>query len=284
MTRIPLWMKLLRWYALHSPVVRGTYRVATMLYPRLAIPNSEVVTTLDGDLQITLRLPNWVDFNMYCLGFYERPLAHYFLGALTARSVVLDVGAYIGQYTLLAARHAPQGHVVAFEPHPESYQRLEAHVARNKLTNVRILQQAAGAQAGHMSFALARTASCSGLLPPGSAAPHVAEVAVTTIDQVVQQLNVPRVDLIKIDVEGAVGQVLHGAQATLTRDHPLLIVEVSRELERDVDDTPEAIFALLRQLQYKCYCLRWRGVVSMLVPIQEASVRHENIIAIPTVT
>lgn len=283
MTRIPPWMKLLRWYALHSPVIRGTYRVASMLYPRLTIPDSEVVTTLDRDLQVTLRLPNWVDFNMYCLGFYERPLVHYFLDALNARSVFLDVGAYIGQYTLLAARHAPQGSVVAFEPHPESYQRLEAHVAQNQLANVHMLQQAAGAQEGRMSFALARTASCSGLLPPGSAAPHVIEVAVTTIDQVVQQLNVPRVDLIKIDVEGTVCQVLHGAQATLTRDHPLLIVEVSRELEPDVDDTPEAIFALLHRLQYACYCLRWQGLTSTLVPIDESAVRHENIIAIPTV-
>lgn len=281
MTRIPFWMKLLRWYALHSPITRGTYRVAHMLYHRGTIPAGEVVATLDRDLRVTLRLPGWVDFNIYCLGFYERPMVHTFLGFLHAKSIVMDVGAYIGQYTLLAAKYAPQGRVVAFEPHPESYQRLVAHVAQNQFAHVQTLQQAAGAQTGQMPFALASVASCSGLVSPGSTGPQIVPVAVTTIDQVMQQLDLPHVDVIKIDVEGAAGQVLQGARNTLINHRPRLFIEVSRELEQTAEDTPEATFGFLRQLQYQIYRLRWKGISTTLAPIYEPSVHQENIIALP---
>ncbi len=133
MSGIPRWMRLLRWYALHTPWQRGTYRVAIWLYQHLRIPDIEVETALDRTLWVTLRLPIWVDYNIYTLGFYEAPLARFFIRSLRPDSVVLDVGAYIGQYTLLAAKYAPKGQVIAFEPHPESFTRLTAHLARNHL-------------------------------------------------------------------------------------------------------------------------------------------------------
>src|SRR5262245_8193520 len=102
-------MSALRWYALHSPSRRGLYRLALWLFQRLTVPDVEVEASLDGSLVVSLRLKAWVDYNMFCLGVYEEPVVRIFTRSLRPDSVILDVGAYIGQYTLLAAKYASQG-------------------------------------------------------------------------------------------------------------------------------------------------------------------------------
>jgi FkbM family methyltransferase len=277
MTSIPLWMRAMRWYALHSPVQRGIYRLALRFYQRRAVPDIEVETTLDRTLAISLRLRVWVDYNIYCLGFYEAPLARFFIQSLRPESVVLDVGAYIGQYTMLAAKYASAGHVFAFEPHPESCQRLKAHIDRNRLTSVTIVPRAAGEIAGRMPFALTEIDSNSGLLSPDHPDGSVVEVEVTTVDDVVREAGLQRVNAMKVDVEGAEGLVLRGAQETLARFHPLLIVEINRKRDQAFGDDPETILGQLENLGYNLYFLRRHR----LTPTSSRSVDYDNVIAIP---
>jgi hypothetical protein len=73
MKSIPLWMRALRWYALHTPIQRGAYRLGLKLYQHLSIPDIKTTVTLDKTLNIKLNLRNWVDYNIYCLGLYEAP-------------------------------------------------------------------------------------------------------------------------------------------------------------------------------------------------------------------
>ncbi len=280
MTHIPLWMRILRWYSLHSPIIRGTYQLSTWLYHHRPIPAIDLVASLDKNLRIRLSLPIWVDYNIYCLGLYERPLVEWFMRTLTPEATMIDVGAYIGQYALLAARHVPNGHVIALEPHPESYQRLCQHVAANQVKNVTTLQQAASKQPGQASFELNDTVFCSALLPAEHASTKSIQVDVVTIDTLVHQAGLSRIDAIKIDVEGAAGQVLRGAHDTLATYHPRLIVEVSDQSAQTADDSPAAIFAFLHSLGYRLYILRWRGITSTLVSVDEATIHYANVIAL----
>lgn len=274
--KVPLWMRALRWYALHSPIQRGLYRLATWLYQRCSIPDVEVETLLDGTLwmKLCLRLCRWT----ICLGMYEAPLARFFIRSLRPDSVVLDIGAYIGQYTLLAAKYASAGRVIAFEPHPISYQRLQAHVACNRLGNVCILHQAAGQIPGRLPLALSEQASDSGFSSGWSG--ETIEVEVVPVDEVVRQMNLKRVDVIKVDVEGAEGQVLRGAHETLARFHPLLIVEIDRHREQAFGDAPEAILGYLQNLGYTHYLLRRHR----LIPVGDPLGDYENVVAILSTT
>lgn len=165
MSKIPIWMRLLRWYSFHAPSQRGAYRMALWFYQHLPIPDVKVETTLDRTLWVTLHLPVWVDYNIYILGLYEAPLARFFIRSLRPDSVVLDIGAYIGQYTLLAAKYAPKGQVIAFEPHPESFARLTAHLARNNLKNVLALQKALGSNRDMYFFHLSQQVFNSWIAP-----------------------------------------------------------------------------------------------------------------------
>lgn len=276
MSRIPLWMRLLRSYSLHTPFRRGTYRAALWLYQHLPVPDVEVEARLDQTLWVTLRLPIWVDYNIYALGLYEAPLARLFVRSLRSDSVVLDIGAYIGQYTLLAAKYAPKGQVIAFEPHAESCRRLKAHVARNRLINIDVLSQAVGQQPGYAPFALSEQPFSSSLLGSDQPSEASMEVEVTTVDVTIRKMDVRQVDLMKIDVEGAEGAVLRGAREVLSAHHPLLVVEIDHQREQAFGDSPETIFRYLHDLGYACYTLHRRH----LVPTRGTSVTYENVIAV----
>ncbi|MCS7287387.1 MAG: FkbM family methyltransferase [Anaerolineae bacterium] len=279
MSKVPVWMRLLRLYSLHAPFQRGTYRIALWLYHYLRVPDVEVETTLDRTLYVTLRLPIWVDYNIYCLGLYEAPLARFFIRSLRPDAWVLDIGAYIGQYTLLAAKYALYGQVIAFEPHPESFARLQAHVARNHLSNVLAFQEAVGEGKGMLPLVLSGQASDSALCPQSQAGMRSAdaiEVKVTSLDEFVQEQGLPRVDLVKIDVEGAEGKVLRGAERILKEFCPLLIVEIDRSREAVWGDCPESIVAMLEKYGYALYILKGWHIRPFSRPVDYA-----NLIAIP---
>lgn len=102
------------------------------------------------------------------------------------------------------------------------------------------------------------------------------DVEVLPVDQIVREAALPRVDVMKIDVEGAEGQVLRGAQETLSQFHPLLIVELDRERERAFGDEPEKVLDYLRNLGYAFYALRRRR----LIPLAGLPGDYENVIGL----
>lgn len=99
----------------------------------------------------------------------------------------------------------------------------------------------------------------------------------TTLDELSHELRFQRLDLVKIDVEGAEGAVLRGAEQTLGRFRPLLIVELDRSREENWGDSPEAILTYLEQWGYSLYFLKgWH-----IRPLHHYSVDYANIIAVP---
>lgn len=260
MSGIPLWMRLLRFYSLHTPFRRRIYRVASWLYQRLSVPDLEVEATLDGTLHLSLRLPIWVDYNIYCCGVYEEPLARFFTGALHPEATVFDVGAYIGQYTLLASKYAPRGLVVAFEPHPQSHTRLLAHVSKNKLNNVLTFPKAVGHEKGIAAFEFSHQYFDSCLIPANTSSEcELTIVDVVTLDSLAKELNFRKIDVVKLDVEGAEGLVLRVAVEVLERFRPILIVEIDRIPEKRWGDSPESLLKFLEHYGYTIYLLKgWK--------------------------
>ena len=144
----------------------------------------------------------------------------------------IDVGAHIGYYSLKAARKVGAGgHVVAIEPNPLTLQQLRSNVQRNRAFMVAIEPVACSDSEAVLEFfgadhsntgasSLSReNASVWG--PPASY-----RVRARPLDAVVREMNLLRVDVVKIDVEGAEMKVLQGANETLSRFHPALVIEI----------------------------------------------------------
>jgi len=127
--------------------------------------------------------------------------------------VALDVGAGVGHETRLLSRLVGDtGRVVAIEANPRVYRCLVDMVERNGLRNVTCLHVAVNDVAGTVHFADAEDHLGNALSTTGTV-----EVVATTLDAVVQDLGLERVDFLKMNIEGAERPALRGMRATLPR-------------------------------------------------------------------
>ena len=166
-------------------------------------------------------------------GVHEPRLTAALRQLLRPGMVVADVGANIGYFALLAARRvSPGGKVIALEPFPESYCLLVKNVRANGLANVVPLQVAAGDAARCATLHVYEKANWNRLGAPGPGVLGAVPVQVEALDILLSAER--RVDLVRMDVEGAEYEVLLGARGILTRDLPYLVIEVHRQLLGEV--------------------------------------------------
>lgn len=178
--------------------------------------------------------------------------------ALSNGSVFLDVGAHIGYFSMKAAlKVGKPGHVVAFEPNPETLKLLRDNVIANKAENVIVEPIACTDREQTLTFYAApvMNTSASSLARSnadisGKEAPRAYAVRGRPIDDVVRELNLTRVDAIKIDVEGAEVYVLRGAANTLKRFHPKVVVEVVPEQLANMQTTPADLASVMKTAGY----------------------------------
>jgi FkbM family methyltransferase len=184
-------------------------------------------------------------------GFYEKHELDLFERLAVSSRTVLDVGANIGLYACLAARHAPDGaQIIAFEPVPENLRYLARNLRENGLTGrVQVQPLAVGDRVGEITLFTVEgdvsigTHSVSAHNASGSST--TLRVPVTTLDAVVARLCAGPVDLLKVDVEGFEGAVLDGARDLLARHHPTLLVEFIPEHLRNCGHDPADLAKLL---------------------------------------
>ena len=166
---------------------------------------------------------------------------------------VVEVGAHIGSLTLPLARFAgPSGRVFAFEPQRLLFQVLAANAALNSLTNVYPHHVALGNKSGTawLSDAIdySKPANYGGVPLrrlaelAGEAARY--EVQISRLDDIYRQ---PRLDVLKIDVEGMEADVIRGAEALIRQHHPYVYVENDR-----VEKSPE-LMTLLQSFGYRLF-------------------------------
>jgi FkbM family methyltransferase len=177
---------------------------------------------------------------------------------LSEGSVFLDVGAHIGYFSIKAApKVGKTGRVVAFEPNPETLVLLRDNVTVNKAQNVIVepiactdreqtltLYAAPNLNTGASSLAR-ENANIS-----AEEAPRPYSVRGRPIDDVVRELNLERVDAMKVDVEGAEVYVLRGAVNTMKRFHPKIVVEIVERQLASMHTTPHDLIGLIEGAGY----------------------------------
>jgi FkbM family methyltransferase len=199
---------------------------------------------------------NFTSFAVAVLGERDPDVMRFLRRWIRPGFVACDIGANVGTYTVPLARLVgPAGHVIAFEPNRPTCACLRQNIRQNRLTNVTLLRAAAGPEAGVAGLIV--TADNFGevhLAPPGGA--ETARVNVTTVDIEVARLGLPRVDFIKIDVEGFELAALRGATRTLEENTRLVVqTEIvpahSARYGFDVEDLV-AFFAAHGYAPYTC--------------------------------
>ena len=166
-------------------------------------------------------------------GFWEPHVELVLRQVLAPGSVFVDIGANVGWHSMLAASIVgASGRVVAIEPNPDNARLIAHSIAHNRLTNVALVPLALGDTIGYSAFRSA-IGSNGGFVDGDEAdpiAPGVTIVPTIRLDD----LGIERIDVIKIDVEGAEPIVFRGATNSIERDHPVVVFEFSCEMTQRV--------------------------------------------------
>ena len=185
---------------------------------------------------------------IYYAGWSEPDLAAFLERRVEPGHVVLDVGAHIGEFTLLAAARGATVH--AFEPDPANAALLRSNVATNDLQwRVTVHECALSDRDGEMRFLAHHNPSLSALWTEQHAAGSATTVAVQAAR--LDTIDVPRADIIKIDTEGAELAVLRGAARLLATCSPIIVFEFSPVQYARFDTTPGQVLDELARHGYR---------------------------------
>lgn len=153
-------------------------------------------------------------------GSYEPETTAALQSALREGDVFFDIGAHVGYLTVVGSLAVgDSGRVFAFEPRPMNREFLIRHVQVNDRVNVTVLETAVAAEAGTRRFDI-DTGSGTGRLSDSGEL----EIRTISLDEEIRAGRLPVPDLVKIDVEGAEGEVLRGARGTLAGARPTLLI------------------------------------------------------------
>jgi FkbM family methyltransferase len=158
---------------------------------------------------------------------------------LSRGATFVDVGAHIGYYSLKALPVVGlEGRVIAIEPNPDTVRELRDNIQASRAGVIRVEPVACSSEEGTLDlFAAPRVNTGQASLSQVNASQDGQAVAAYRVrarplDAIVEDAGVSRVDVVKIDVEGAEFIVLKGALETLARYHPVVIVElIERQLQ-----------------------------------------------------
>jgi FkbM family methyltransferase len=188
---------------------------------------------------------------------YEAACLRHVRRFVTAGSAVVDVGAHVGFFTqTLASWVGPHGRVLAIEPEPVNFRRLQRRVQRRRLGSRVILVNGAAVDApGDRYLKVDPT-------HPGDHQLASTGLAIrgVTLDELTAGLALPAVSLVKLDVQGAELMALKGGLGLLKRWRPHLMIEVDEERLRLQGTSPAELFTLLRALGYEACLLRNLGM------------------------
>lgn len=234
-------------------IIKHLHRAGTV---KCRLPNGRMLT-------LWSRADDWVSNQIYWRGWtgYEPETAPLFFRAATRARVTMDVGAYVGFYTLLAAHANPCGQVYAFEPLPQPFERLCRNVSLNRLSNVHCVNSAAGdvddvAELFYAATTMPTNSSLSAQFVQGAPQVCSRRVPIIRLDSFVQANGIDCVDLMKVDTESTEPSVLRGAIEALRRHHPMIFCEVLPGC-----GTEAPLEQILRPLGYRYYLLTPDGPV-----------------------
>jgi len=184
----------------------------------------------DG-LRVRVTLGNDMSECLFVAGSYEPN--EFMLLSLVLREgmTLIDVGANEGLYTLFASRRVgPGGRVIALEPSTRELERLQANLEQNGLSNVTVVRAGAHREPGRALLQVSGFGheghNTLGALAHDAVAMGSEEVVLETLDRIAEREGLARVDLLKIDAEGAEAAVLDGAREILATSRPLVLIEI----------------------------------------------------------
>lgn len=203
----------------------------------------------------------------------------------------LDIGANVGYFAMMAAALVGEsGRVLAFEPNPRNCELMARSIEANGFTNVTVHQCAVAERTQQVIFHTSGPHSTGHIArldtQSGDGGSHVVEAV--ALDEFLGEMT--RLDLVKLDIEGAEPRAIAGMRALLARYRPIIVTEYCPELIREIGERePEEYLRELAHLGYAFHVVAPDAPLShQPESIDEISARmtrsnasHLDLVAIP---
>ena len=214
------------------------FRILSLLLPKWLLPKVDKVG--EHILKIPSGLKLWinpskdlgVERSLFETGTYERGTLNFIETHLQKGQTFIDVGANIGLMSMTARKVVGNyGQVWAFEANPRTFEIMEKNFGLNGMNSIQSFECGLGKERETLilidNWSINRGAAST--VVKGENAASI-EIKILSFDAVAVSQGI-RVDMMKIDVEGMELAVLTGAEETIQKDKPILIVEFSEERE-----------------------------------------------------
>jgi FkbM family methyltransferase len=214
----------------------GANAVYEKLYALLR-PADIVLVDVQGSKMYVKPDDSFISSSIINLGVWETEETALFYSLIKPGMTILDVGANMGYYTLLAAKLVGTlGHVYAFEPDPGNYQLIVRSARVNGYRNVTVFNKAVADEIGLVKLYLESTNWGHSLSAQNVNQPSgFVEVEQVTLDGLYRagQLG-KKIDFIKIDVQGAEELVVKGARSVIQKNKPTIVMELEPKRLRNM--------------------------------------------------
>lgn len=230
----PLWVRLCSGIIRTLPV--GRYKAIHALSRFTPPPFLGSWTDDDCEIRFVCDLRDMITREVCFAGVYEPHIRAMLRLLLEPPATFVDVGANWGYFTLLSSKLVgSEGRVISIEPDPRVFPVLEQNVALNDLTNVECLQQAASDGPGTVTlYGYDESTDNWGRssISPGRESDVAFEVQAVSLDELLQPVG--RIDVMKMDIEGAEAKAVPGCESLLhaARIGVLLLEFHPQEIER----------------------------------------------------
>lgn len=178
-----------------------------------------------------------------------------------ANPIFLDIGANIGLISLAVIKEVPDVKVFSFEPGYVAYKSFDTTIFANKLeAKLKLSNLALSDSTGSIDFFSHEDSDTSGdgFIDTGRAKSLAKKITVKTdtLDNWLENQKLNKIDLIKIDVEGAELLVLKGASISLKKYKPIIFLEISKENLKVYPYNEADILNYLESIDYSLYDLK----------------------------
>jgi FkbM family methyltransferase len=209
-------------------------------------------------LTIQIQLGNDLSRPIFIGGCID-PNEFAFLDSILKEGMVfVDAGANEGLYSLFASRRVgASGRVFSFEPSQREFHRLSCNIQLNGLDNVNAIQAALAEAPGEIELSIADS-SHAGQNTLGKFIYEVPllrteRVPAQTLDAFAAESGLARLDVLKLDVEGAERRVLEGSLEVLRRMRPVILFEASEAALKEQGSSLPDVLDFLRSQDYRLY-------------------------------
>jgi len=215
------------------------------------------ITTFDENLLMKVDLDEWIQQNIFFFGIYDKTNIEFLKKNLHRGDTFIDIGANVGNFTLLASKLiGKEGKVYAFEPVEIVANRLALNLKINKLQNVTLVRKAVYNKTTELDFYIARKENLgmSSIKRHDTESGIIQKIPAIKLDDYFDQRSLEDVRLVKIDIEGAELYALEGMKNIINKFKPVIMIEISPQfLHLDADR--KSVFDFFDTMRYNKYVL-----------------------------